>query len=378
MAAIRGLHSNLAPNEQYTIVDLGNPPAAFTLQQPAAFNNSGQIIGSGNPTSGAYRTDCIVYTGKAFIDITVTSPDPTCSAQSISSADSKGVVRMTGSLTTPFDDAAVAFFGTLTVATAAVNLTKYPTNVPSNLYGVNLSGEAVGYSNYTPLGGFGTDAFVVAAGSTTLSLMQPQCSTSVQYCLQVHAPYQTCPFGGCSINDSGTIVGVDLYNGSAMTYVNGKPTSGTDLPIPTPSYYGLAINNANQIAFSYTNTSGYNTAAIYSITSGTTTLIPSFNGCSNPTPLSLSNKGQLFGFCQNSNAVFWTWDAVNGLQDINFEIPYNPAYAAVTPLGVNDSGQILVGLNPVSASGYHWGYLQPPAAPTHKSVRLAPRQKTVN
>jgi hypothetical protein len=105
---------------------------------------------------------------------------------------------------------------------------------------------------------------------------------------------------------------------------------------------------------------------VYSGANGTTTAIPSIPGntCAYYLVLSLSNAGQVLGqtaSCgSNSDYVYFTWDPVNGTQNLNAEINMT-GYSYVYPLGVNDNGQILVQLYPTTG-GSTWGTLNPPAA----------------
>jgi hypothetical protein len=78
----------------------------------------------------------------------------------------------------------------------------------------------------------------------------------------------------------------------------------------------------------------------------------------------MSNSGQVLGYtaqCGSDNdLIYWTWDPVNGTQDLNAEILMT-GYSEVVPAGVNDNGQILATV--YTSSGIaHWGTLNPPAA----------------
>jgi hypothetical protein len=373
-----GIHTaggrpHLQSGQMYTINDVGTPPATLTGSTPVAFNNSGQILGS------AYQTkkktdDCVLYTGSGtFADVSTPATDLECSPNGLSSADSNGVLRFVGYLNTPYEQSSIAFSGTYTVSTATATFTPYTANVPSLLSGVNVSGEAVGDAYYSPFSGFSTSEplFVLLPAAKTLTLAQPQCTTSKTGCSS-GAAGNACPFGGCAINDGGTTLSRDLATGKPLTYIYGQSGSGKDLsikPSNTPQ-----INNAGQVVYDvYNSLSGLYTTYIYATATSVTTTIPKIPGypCSYM-PLSMSNNGQVLG--TTSCGIYWTYDPVNGTQNLNTEIPTN-SYQDVYPLGINDNGQILVALY-TATGATHWGTLNPPAAaahPLHRAAHLSSR-----
>ncbi len=367
--AIRGtdVRPKLGAGLTYTIADDGAPPTkTYSSARPVAFNNSGQILGVGDPIKKAGYADCLLNTavGK-FLDLTPSTTDFSCAPFSISSVDPTGVARVVGQLDTPYQQNPVAFAATFTVATGKGAVSAFTSNVPSALYSVNLSGEAVGDADYTPQGGFYTTQplFVLPAASTKLVVAQPQCTVYAQYCGEL-AEQGVCVFGGCNINDAGIILAYDYFSGYYMTYVYGQPTSAIDLPL-SASNQAYALNNAGQILY-YPPGETQTLTAIYSIPAGTTTTIPALDGdtCNGYYPLSISNTGQVFGYYSGCTSGYWTWDSVNGTQDIATELPKN-SYTEIYPLAVNDNGQILVTLYPAKG-GVHWGTLNPPAAATVK------------
>jgi hypothetical protein len=64
---------------------------------------------------------------------------------------------------------------------------------------------------------------------------------------------------------------------------------------------------------------------------------------------------------------YWTWDPIDGTRSVNAALPASAF--TVTPLGVNDLGQILVSLLPATGPA-HWGTLDPPATPAARPARV--------
>ncbi len=378
-----GAHSNLGSGQTYTIADVGAPPATTFSHngRPAAFNNAGQILGQAE-SAKKVTDDCVLYAGRGtFIDVSPSMTDTVCYGTGLSSPDSNGTVRFVGSLATAFVQDA-ALFGTLD-SSGKIATTAFTSNQESALGGVNVSGEAIGAAYYLPLGGFDSSypPFVVAAGTKTLGIAQPYCVKVAQYCAEPLQTVGSCPFGGCTINDSDTVLALDSVSEDFMVYTPGPSPSGQDLPaIKVSGQTGiLDMNNADQILYSTFDATGTHiSSAIYAIGHGITTPIPTIpgNSCSDYVAESLSNAGQVLGYTQNckktADEIYWTWDPANGTQNLNAEIPSN-SYHSIAPLGVNDNGQILVSL--VTAAGsYDWGTLNPPATAT--STRLRRRAST--
>jgi hypothetical protein len=74
----------------------------------------------------------------------------------MSSADTSGVVRLLGSLSTAFQPRSSALFTTFVPATEKYASNAFLSNDESALGGVNLAGEAAGLAYYAPAGGFFT------------------------------------------------------------------------------------------------------------------------------------------------------------------------------------------------------------------------------
>jgi hypothetical protein len=118
----------------------------------------------------------------------------------------------------------------------------------------------------------------------------------------------------------------------------------------------VTFNNANQILYVDPQFG----AAVYNVGTGVKTVIPvSAPNCRSrlATPLSMNDKDEVLGFVACPlGTVYFTWDPAGGTKFLSAEIPSNPY--TITPLGVNDNGQILIQL---TSSTYvnSWGTLDP-------------------
>jgi hypothetical protein len=383
-----GRRPKLAGGQMYTIVSVGAPPSAYYgISTPVAFNDTGQIAGTADDMAKEGTPDCVLWTGSAFVDMSASMNDAECAPSGLSSAVS-GVVHVVGFVSTPFTYPAVAFAGSMnmgmTPATAGGAMHMFTSNTSSWLFGVNSSGEGIGTAYYAPLTGFfySYPPFVMPAGKASLEVAQPQCTTRGQrYCDDPYiADAFNCPFGGCSINDSGLILGYDQNapTPSFLTYMHGKMNSAKDIPIMGLGPYSYAfLNNRGQIAYSsYTMGTPDVASYVYSMSTKKTMAIPTIpgNSCAYYYVISFSNAGQVLGETGNcsdpEDHTYFTWDPVNGTQNLLDEINFS-GFVSISPLGVNDNGQILVQLGPTSGPPT-WGTLNPPAMSAirgQKSVR---------
>ena len=258
----------------------------------------------------------------------------------------------------PYDD---AFTATIAGSGSFTTVPFYQYS-PAALFGINAAGTAVGTS-YNPLQ---AEALMLTAPGERLVNLQSTCSADVgcivalQFLLKRSdgQPTGQCAFGGCTINASGTVIGVDT---SASTYALYTDPAGSkvDLPLAVGKYGEIvALNDASQIAYFIGST-----ALLYDAIAGTTTAIPPVAGtsCGYYTPVSLNNAGTVLGFASDckSKAFYFTWNAARGTQDLNLQIPANAF--TIKALGINDNGQILVSLR-TSAGATHWGTLDPAGA----------------
>jgi hypothetical protein len=235
-----------------------------------------------------------------------------------------------------------------------------------------------------------------ADGRGYLALLQPYPSGRSQQhyllpTLEQGATLPPCPFGGCVINDRNEVLGYDFATvapnvAKLAVYTAGKASSLDDLPITLNYAYGqtvcctvFAFNDRDDILFSANDKvfDGTPIPAIYNIASGKKTIIPLATpscpkGVTYGQPLSMNNKGEVLGTydCPTGPDGYFTWDAASGTHDLGSQIPNTNL--TLYPIGVNDSGQILIGL--VSGSVTTWGTLDPvsPQRASKIGVKVVP------
>jgi hypothetical protein len=367
----------VAASPAYAIRDIGMPsPDTYPSSAPVGFNNTGQIFGvalrAGKSDRLSYLsdTDCLVWTGLTFVDVEASLTVQRCMPYAMNSATSSGAFTVVGAFNdirhlppdqgyaNAYDDAFTATIG----ASGSVTTVPFYQYSPAALFGINAAGIAVGIS-YNPIQP--RTLFVTAPGER-LAYLQPNCSATVGCIVAIQfllkrsdgQPTGQCAFGGCSINASGTVIGVDTA--TYALYTNGVAGSKVDLPVPAGRFGAVvALNDASQITYFIGPT-----AFLYDANAGTTTAIPPVAGtsCGYYTPISLNNSGTVLGFASDckSKPFYFTWDPGHGTQDLNLQIPAN-AYT-IKAFGINDNGQILVSLR-TSAGATHWGTLDPAGAP---------------
>jgi hypothetical protein len=364
----------------YTINDIGLPPlATYPVSSPVGFNDSGQIFGvalrnaKSDRASYIYDTDCLVWTGSRFIDLEASLVVQVCTPFAIGNADpNTGAYNVVGGFTDihhavrGYTD---AFYATV-AASGSFATVPYYDHSPAALYGVNAAGTAVG-SSYS--GGIDYAPIFMTAQPETLTFLQPSCATTSKACLapiellktQTNGePLASCAFGGCVINAGGTVVGFDPATTNYAVSIVGTSASPVELPLPIALGnfgYVVALNDADQLL--YFTIGSTSASFVYDLNAGTTTPIPPIAGtsCAHYYPISINNLGKVLGFSSfcKQRPFYFTWDPINGTQDLDLELPAN-AYT-IKPLGINDNGQILVSLG-TSTGATHWGTLDPIAA----------------
>jgi hypothetical protein len=184
-------------------------------------------------------------------------------------------------------------------------------------------------------------------------------------------PADSCPFGGCTIDDTGRILGYDPTTNQFAVRTGGASGSTVELPIVNKRgdvTYALALNDAGQIPYFYAANSP-TAVAIYNVNSETSTPVPAVAGtsCKYYYPVSINNVGQVLGFASDCSKAgfYWTWDSTHGTQELNTQIAANPYKIAA--LGINDNGQILVSLT-TSTGAVHWGTLNPATTAAHPKL----------
>ncbi len=373
------LPSGAAAAPAYTIVSFGAPTVN---SEPVAFNNTGQVAGYG-------ATGCYVYDSGSFSRLPIPSAATQyvdCEVASISDKDAGGSYQIGGTTGNPYAGSRYAF--AVTPRTPIV----YYGYENSVVLGINNNGTSLVSALFVPVRTTdlsGQQYFTATGGGGYLAQVQAPASsvTRVHYLLPF-LRYATppCPFGGCVINDLNEILGYDPFtltdtSASLALYSLGNPASLVDLPISLNAtdgfIYGLppvAFNDRNQILY---NADQGRVPAVYDIGSKKTTIIPLVTpNCPKGgygEPLSMNNKGEVLGtyFCNNNNfSGYFTWDAASGTHDLSVAIP-NTNFT-LYPIGVNDSGAILIELT----AGYFntrvsWGMLEPVTSSSAKARTAA-------
>jgi hypothetical protein len=349
----------------YTIVDDGAPSTAtLLLQVPTAFNDTGQIVGTANDVPYTQSVSCVVFDGSRFTNLRASTTMVDCGPNSINDENpSTGVVDVVGDALSAFsnvtegleDSDDKAFISQIAPKSGAVTTTLFTANDESTLIGVNASGLAVGGGFYydRPLGLSESPAFSLSAGSNTLGLLQPSCALKAAAgCVSVQPDtFEQCPFGGCTITANGSVFLSDVLiapNGTTRT-----------IKLDSHAEY-IQLNNSNQILYD----DGEHTE-IYNLGTGTLTSVPQIPGssCGAVAPLSFNDAGTVLGvtgFCTKSaDYTYFIYDPKNGTRNLIAELPSGTD--SVTPVGINNNGQILVGLT-LPSGIVHWGVLNPVTA----------------
>ncbi len=375
----------------YAITDDGMPAAGtYSSSAPLGFNNTGQIYGiaarkaKADPTVGHIDQSCLLWTGSKYVDLAPSLIVTACSPYGMNSADpTAGTYTVVGSFRDDHHDGTDAFSAHVD-ASGTSKLVPYYDHFPAALYGVNRGGTAVGYSFVrTDYYAFPGPMFVTAPPEF-MNILQAGCVSFKSFCLDPlqllppsfqhdGEPLPQCPFGGCSINDSGNVLGYDGAYGNLQRHYgssygvysigSGSLTSLYGLDSLSPVFL-VSMNNANQILYfrqTYVDPNTYPISAnLYDVATGAVTIIPPVAGtsCQHYFPISLNNAGAVLGFTSycKQKAFYWTWDPVHGTQNLSAAIPVN-AYS-IKPLGINDNAQILVSLQ-TAAGATHWGTLDP-------------------
>jgi hypothetical protein len=376
----------------YSIDDVGAPnPGLYTSSNPQAFDNNGRMVGYGSTTT---RLECVVYNGN-FMTLKMPDSYTTCNVTSISDRTDlgNGKYEFVGLAGTQNSEN-VSAFSSIGGPSKKPDIKLLARFQPSVLNGVNKHGKAIGNSYYSPAGGFFYDQppFALRGGrlpENFKALQASQCVTLMPLCMmwnsQVDAIQFACGFGGCAINDKGVVLGVDGATEDEMIFPLGNPSGAMDLPFAGPAsggYSAAGINNAGQIAYAQFNgIEGTYLPFIYTV--GAAAAVPLGElplrlNCRRYFPLSENNPGEVLGLALcTSGIVYWTWDSVNGIQNLADLVSLGSTYVGFAPYGVNDNGNILVVLAPTSGPN-HWGMLVPATDRARHAIRPHPGvQRTV-
>jgi len=374
---------------QYTLEDHGMPAAnRYSSSSPLGFNDSGQIYGiaarkaKAVPAVGHVDQSCLVWTGAGFIDLEPSLTITNCSPYGMDSVDqATGSFSVVGAFSDIYDLRAPDAFSASIGSSGVSKLVSYYNYYPSRLFGISSKGVADGYSYNAAAPqsyqyDIGGPMFVTVAPEAMVPLQPANCASPAVCLLPVQSisehqldgePLPQCAFGGCTINASGVVLGFDSQR---LQYAAAQSGSAAPAQLLLTFFDGstynfaVALNDAGQLLYFSEALDAKHTvnAAIYDLASKTSLALPPVAGtnCAHYFPIAMNNAGEVLGYtsyCAQRD-FYWTWDAVHGTQDISPAIPPN-AYT-ITPLGINDVGQILASLG--TATGTHWGTLDPPTA----------------
>jgi hypothetical protein len=354
---IRSVSAKADLAAKYTIRDFGAPPTGtYSSSSIVAFNDSDQIVGTGKHGS---VTDCVLYTGSAFISLSPSPSVTSCTPLAMNDANtSTKSTSIVGYINYAFAEGSVAFEAAAST-TKLLNMLIFSGNVPSQLTAVNNAGQAIGTEYYEPPGGFTGPPVVYTNGGSNLTIAQPSCTKRQKICT-ANLAFTSCPVAGCDFDDKGDVESVPIFSGSEETEMfnitTGNCCTTNDEVDSTSSRfisdYGNAVGAQTDI--------GYFDVLVNGEDLGQPNQSEELGDCLN-NPVSFSNKGNMLVVSQcYPGHENWTWDPTHGFFDVAAALPAN-SYSKIVPLAVNDSGHVLVELYPHSGP-LHWGVLVPPAS----------------
>jgi hypothetical protein len=256
-----------------------------------------------------------------------------------------------------------AFVSKIAPESSTVDTLIFAANDTSDLTGVNAAGAAIGVGyDALDVPGDGTQPpFTLAPGSHTIRPLQPSCTAGKSAC-DGFLLQEPCAFGGCNITADGTI----FLNGEIVA------PDGTARPFKLPDYdpYRPIVNSVGELLYQDlpkddarpSSVIYYSDIRLYEIATGLETKIPKLAGntCNDYVPLSLNKAGTVIGYAGDcpttAEQTYFIYDATNGTRDLMAELPSGDA--SVLPVGINDNGQILIGIT-LGNGSIDWGILQP-------------------
>jgi hypothetical protein len=334
------------------------------LQAPAAFNNTGQIVGQALDPLDYSAAVCEFYDGTRYRTVAAETSVTYCSPAALNDRNATtGTVDIVGVAATAFQSVNSTFYSVANLNSHTIDNSFYTANPDSIFSGINASGTAVATAYYAPLSGFFTNepAFLRPAGQNSLTLLQPSCTTPSAHCGTLEH-VTTCSFGGCLITSDGSVL-LEESSGNYELLAPGGKTQTLGL-IGSLFAYLPTVNNAKQVLYAtYPANATGPLAYILDLKTGRTKTIPPvpMKNCLGFSPLSMSNNGRVLGYaaCAASlDPFFFTYDPVHGTQSLAPKLPAGTG--SVEPFAINDSGQILI-MIVTSANVVHWGILQPPS-----------------
>lgn len=352
--------SDVASTGRYRIIDVGTP-SGVTLDNPVAFNNTGQIVGEAYDASLGGSDVCEFFDGTRFRTIASEPSVTFCNPAGLNDMDGKHTVDVVGIIGTAYQVEYSTFYSVVDLRSKIIDNSFFTGNPSSIFAGVNATGIALATAFYEPLGGFFTlnPPFLRLPGRRSLALLQPACTTSHTGCGTVAYGY-ACPFGGCQITDDDSVLLQDANGNFEIVAANGNVRA---LRLEGNLYpFAPILNNAKQILYAaFTQDLSHLSSRVFDVTTGRTTTIPPVRKkCNALLPLALSNAGHVLGSytCPtSSDSYYFTYDSKHKTQDVSAQLPAGTG--SVQPIAINDAGQILIAII-TNAGASHWGILEPP------------------
>ena len=280
----------------------------------------------------------------------------------------------------------------------------YGTQSGTEIFGINASGEAVGF--YFDSAGMHAFTKTLGGGFTTLpdpGIAGSTGATGINNMGQIVGGYgdgtssygflytpgagfqkisdtaitsangYTTPFG---VNDAGQIVGLYAPNGTSQiksfvyTPGPGGTSTYTDFADPkaTGSTFAYGINNLGQIAGEYAPSPGFQTGFVFTPGSGFSDIVDP-NAPKHTLVSGINSSGQVAGYYfKNTGQRGFVETPGFGGAPSTFSTLYDPAAASdFTVRGINDAGQV-VGYYLDTNSVYHGFIATPAAVPEVSSV----------
>lgn len=312
--------SSLAQAQTFTITDLGIAPGGTQSRIGTSVNDQGKAVGQGLNTPGV-RT-FYYQGGSGTVDLGTLPGGENANAFGINNS---GQVVGWSTTSSGFGGGTTAFIWDSVNGMQNLGYLTGGTR-DSFAYGINDAGKVVGGSRTGTSGGH---AFVWDAvnGMVDIGLLPGGGDSSQAY----------------SINNSGLVVGDSVVGSARIGFiwdnVNGMQSIGS-LSAVIQSSTAYDINDTGKVAGVSKTDTNVNHAMIWDSVNG---MVDIHAGLVSSEAHSINNLGQVVGFGSDGvNGVAFLWDQSNGMRNINTLLNANSAgWNIRTAYGINNNGQIV-------------------------------------
>ncbi|MBX3115029.1 MAG: DUF3466 family protein [Fimbriimonadaceae bacterium] len=311
---------SVAQAQTFTITDLGTAPGGTASRIGNSVNDQGKVVGQGLNSPGARAF--YYQGGSGTIDIGTLPNGQNAIAFGINNS---GQVIGWSTTSPGFDGTTTAFIWDS--VNGMQSLGYLPGVINSSFaYGINDSGKVVGSSRAGTSGGH---AFVWDSvnGMVDIGALPGGGDSSQAY----------------SINNPGVVVGDSVVGSARIGFiwdgVNGMQSIGTLSAINQAST-AYDINDSGKVAGVSKTDANVNHAMIWDGVNG---MIDIHSGLVSSEAHSINNQGQVVGFgaTGSGNAAF-LWDQTNGMRNLNSLLNANSSgWSLTTAYGINNNGQIV-------------------------------------